>query len=470
MNTTPFGVTSIFSTSETENSLDFYPFNRVTSETDDGNKIFTQINDEIYFDTIFPYQYQHAKVKIKFKNTSDEQLYYIGFKNQNSWHYNIKLLDAPFINNLNWDKKVGEFTLYQKTEKYNSINQFIQNMPKDLIIGKFYYDNEVIGSEFSILEDYNKSENGTTILTPLRGKHILYVYLDNEMFRMTVKLKELKWKKGDSSTTVKVSKDNDIVYSATAQDINDLETFIEKEVTIQNTGVGYPESGVYKIIIDAPGDTIITNITTNLSKVVFESPVFPVENNIIYSDVIQNSAPTIVYTGAKKIFAKTLHSQSLQTIEIVDPNFRDSVKLPITEINKDVVYESSSSITNNKDKLRKITIPLSDSILNAIPGFISFTPEQYFQPTTYQFIAVNSYNDLDLVDILITDYINPKQEGEWKTATLEFDLKDAVIKDGKLNWVLKAPGLTEHANKIQIKELEIILVKNSVVNLPKFNK
>jgi hypothetical protein len=471
-NLTPFGVNKIYKSNFFDkNGIALYPGNRVNPVVVNSENLYKQVGDMIYFSTDAPFRFDAAKVKITYKNNNPDQSLFLGFQDSEAWHYQFNIIDSPLMNSLKINRLEGRVSLYQKNSKYSSVGAFLDSPPQNTTVGIFNLDNLVLGRARTKLEDYLPAASPTLIDTPLRGKHVLYAYLENEPFHMTIQKQDLNWYEGEDVATVNIFKDGDLVYSVTAGDdgiTNDSgDVASPQNMQISNPGPELPESGVYKVVIDATGDTVIRSIKTNLHKIVFESPIFPIENNSAYPKFINATSPTVVYSGSNQFKAHTSHTPALQTLNIFDPTINMDIYLVLDQLKQDTFATSSATLADTAQNLMKITIPQSDVILSALPGYFSFSPDQYFQPTPFLTIPITGQSDVDQVEYILAKYKLPQKDGEWSIAESEYDLSTASIQNGKLSWMIKSPGLMENNREIIIKEISVELTKKPLFNLPK---
>src|SRR5258706_9720155 len=194
-NFSPFGITSEYSTSDSKNHLILGPKNRVTTKNINGQKVFVQTNDFLYFLTPMSFNYDSATVRITFQNPDPEQTISLGFQDQDTWHYATQLIDAPLLNSLAWSRIGKNPTLYQRNPKFTSVDKFLLSPPKDSLIGTYAYDSDLGSSTSDVkLPEYSPSPppsptggegdqgSGVVINTPLRGRHVMYAYLRGEPF------------------------------------------------------------------------------------------------------------------------------------------------------------------------------------------------------------------------------------------------------------------------------------------------
>jgi len=449
-NFAPFGIVMTYSLQTTPKDISQPgPKGRVKIETHNGQIIIHQLHDLVYFSTKMPFLFDKAKVRITFKNPNPDQTISLGFQDQGTWHYANKPLDVPFLNTLNWNRIGTNPILYQKEKHFNSVNDFLHNLPTNALIGTYAYDNDLINVS-STLQNYKPSPEDTIINTPLRGRHILYVYLHNEQFHMTIEKQDLNWYEDPDPMTIKVYKDRALVYQVNADDDgiedNSRKILPPEAITIKNPGPNLPENGVYKIVIDATADTIINKITTNLHKIVFANSLFLVTNSDAYGTIVASTTATTIYTNALLLSASTYHREGLQDVTVGDQIMH------ITGV-KDIY-----SITPPED-VTKIVIPKNDVALTGLQGYFAFSPEQFFQPTPYHTTSINTKDDTSLTDYILTEYLPSQKSGDWQVKDLTFDIHSGFIKNGQLSWILMSPKLKDGNKEILIKNIEVTLYK-----------
>lgn len=450
-NITPFGIT-VFATLQENNERisDLGPKNRVTTEIISGEKLTKLNHDLIYFSTEMPFQFDQATVKLTFQNSAPDQTVSLGFQDQENWHYATKPFDIPLLNSLSWNHTGKNPVLYQKEQIFESVDNFFADLPKNAFIGTYEYELDETKASSIKLADYAPQSQGTIIDTPLRGRHVFYTYLENEPFTFTIEKQDLNWYEDPDPMIVKIYKDAALVFQATAEDDgitdNSRKSQTPQMIQIKNPGPDLPESGVYKIIIDANTDTVIKRISTNLHKIVLQGPLFPAGNHEVYPTVVDQTIPTNLYTNALTLSAITYHTAGRQTI------LAGEKAIPLDTIKTDHLFTPKETFTN-------VTLPKNDIVLNGFQGYFAFSENQFFLPANYHTVPITKKEDLQLVDYVVADYTPSQSTGAWKTNERTFNLENAFIKDGRLKWLIKAPKLQENNHTLIIKDIEITFHK-----------
>jgi hypothetical protein len=276
----------------------------------------------------------------------------------------------------------------------------------------------------------------------------MYAYLKNEPFNMSFTKRDLNWYSDPDVVKISVYKAQDKVFEASidddGNDTNNHKLGPEQTIDIKNPGPGLPESGVYRIVIDAPIDSVTTNITTNLNKIVFEGPLYVVDNHDVYGNIITKTQPTKLITNAQNLNFRSDHKQS--TSVLVDKQL----------VNIATPNQIFTATNNSPNAL--LTIPNSDMIVNG-SGYFAFTTDQYFAPTSFKILPINNKDDIAQTDYVLTNYKEPDHNGYWLVSERQFNLDNVYIQKGQLGWVINAPGLKESNSTIEYKQIKMVLNK-----------
>jgi hypothetical protein len=434
-NTIPFSVSR---------TLALTPNDRL--EIKDG--VSKQTDNLVYFNSKMPFKFNQATAKIIFKNSSADQQILLGYRDQSQWHYNTQTLDYPVLDNLTWQKIGNEPYLYQKESHYKSIIEFFSHPPQNKVLGVADYKDSDYLQSIKTLPNYMPANTSTSINAPLRGKTTMYVYLNNEPFKMSFTKRDLNWYADPDTANIAVYKGLDRVYSATIDDdgnaSNNQQAGQPETIDIKNPGPSLPEPGVYKIVIDSTGDSLITNITTNLHKIAFEGPLYVADNHEVYSRVVPKTMPTNLITNAQHLSFRSDHGQSKTAL----------VDKQVVNVNKpNQVYAATSTTPSTN-----ISIPSSDMIING-SGYFAFSKDQFFTPSPYKVLPINSAEDIDQADYILTNYQVPKREGDWLVAERDFNISGSVLQKGQLSWLINSPNLKENNRSVEYKQIEMTLSK-----------
>lgn len=461
-----FGKTLIYKSTDPQKNLSLLgPKERIALETIESLQVQKQINDLVYFSTKMPHGFDRARVKVIFKNPSPNQTLSLGFKDQPNYHYQTITIDAPLINRLVWPKTGTGPYLYHQFPFKGTVDNFFINPPPGAFVGIFDFDKNLLTEQniFNI-DNYKPGNSDTVIDVPLRGKVIFYAYVKDEPFKLIVEKQDLNRLEDPDDVSIKIYKENENVYTATISDdgITDksAKTLFPQEADIKNPGPGLPEAGVYKIVIDANSDTVIKKITTNLHKIVFETPLFPVANSDAYPQISKETKSVSIFTNALEVSASIMHREASQSVVLNDKT------LDLIEPNIETLI-SAKEATPSANGLFNLEFPKSDVLIKGL-GYFAFSQSQFFEPSKFKIQPISQKSDLSKINYLLTDYVPWSEQNGWLIAERSFDIQNAFIDKGSLSWILKAPGLAENGNEIIIKEIEVELVKNPIIDFGKW--
>lgn len=416
------------------------------------NGYLKQIDNYTYFNNDMSFEFDTATTHITFKSPYPDQEIDLGYRDQATWHYNSQIISAPFIDAVGWGRVGAGPYLYQKVPVYGSAQALVDKPPTDKVIGVYDYDASGLNQPAVSLPDYAPTTGQTVITTPLRGQVTMYVYLDGEPFDLSIQKRDLNWYVDPDVATVNIYKGTKLVLGTTIPDDGDtagdhkLGPAITAE--LKNPGPTNPEPGVYKVVIAAPGDSVITRIATNLHKVVFAGPLYPVSNHEVYGDIVPKTTPNTITTNALSVSLVTYH-QAPKALTI------NGHPVQLAHAQAKVL----ATIQPPPGGLNTIVLPTSDVTLGGA-GYFAFSPGQFFAPTPYQILPLTDAADVTQVDYILTNYRVPRDlGGGWQQATTDFDLAGAVIQKGQLSWLLSAPGLSDNQGEVDIKSISMDLSK-----------
>jgi len=125
---------------------DLYPADRVMVPAVDNQYRCEQdfFAEPIYFDINIPRSFSHVKLEIYYQNIN-QSLLQIGLARvgqlSDDWIFQLQPLENQYFDKLNWPKIVkGDITLWQKNKQFNTIEQFVNNIPANQRVATFYYD------------------------------------------------------------------------------------------------------------------------------------------------------------------------------------------------------------------------------------------------------------------------------------------------------------------------------------------
>ena len=122
-----------------------YPENRIGRVEEEGpNECFQRIFVEpAYFKVRVPRTFSQAKVKVIYANP-DQPIFQLGLMKKKlyplDWRFSLRLLENKVFDELYWFKlSQDRISLWQKQKRFDSIYDFVNNVPDDQKTVTFYY-------------------------------------------------------------------------------------------------------------------------------------------------------------------------------------------------------------------------------------------------------------------------------------------------------------------------------------------
>ncbi|MCX6740929.1 MAG: hypothetical protein NTY61_00825 [Candidatus Parcubacteria bacterium] len=137
---------SVITSPTTDFISDLYPADRVNAPGTDNQGRCEQdfFAEPVYFDINIPRSFDHVRLQIYYQNAS-QPLLQIGLAKvgqlSDNWSFQLQPLENQAFDKLNWFKIVeGGVTLWQKNKQFDTIEQFVNNVPGSQRVATFYYN------------------------------------------------------------------------------------------------------------------------------------------------------------------------------------------------------------------------------------------------------------------------------------------------------------------------------------------
>jgi len=388
--------------------------------------------DPVYFSLKTPRRFERAKVTVKFKNTTDLPIMEIGLlNNKNAWSSDLKPLQNKIIDQLNlaWTGVYGEngIRLIQREKKYNTIEQFLNNLPNKEEIALYNYN---FKNNF-LINNYKSSQQDNIVNYKFRGAYQFYTYIKQEELNYIFNFIDLNFNSDDDPVEIKIYSGDNEIYSTYVADnkINNN----ERQAVVKIASL--PE-GVYRFSIITNDDIITKNIISKQGQFVLINKVWLAEGN---------EKNVTLFTNSRLINAQTINPASLGKIKVDD-----------TFIDVNETYKQLSLKTLKQPA--KIELNKDDIIISG-DGFFSFTEAGLFDPKLKTVDENLNIND-EKINYVLTNYKTPIDSDGWQTATQEFDLTKAYQENGKYQFLISVPSLKveePRQGEVKIKEIRVQL-------------
>ena len=409
-----------------ENSLELTPIDRII----DNNGIKELASGLVYFNSQVPDRTNEVEVKVWFKDRFPENsIFTLGAKNNKSWSYKY-------------------MPLYKT--KYNKKTYTSDNLPQFELGSSVYNPDKIDLSKESKLNDYENLPD-VNVKNSLRGQHSMYVYLHGNL-DFKLKKRDLNWYNDKDEIKAKLYMGDELLNAIVIEDDGVLTG--SKNFSKLQEGELYSEEelsdGVYKIEIDNSGDSLITEIESNIKKMVLPS-VFLADNKVY--GLNEKNITLYAYLSDGKLNLRTYHREGLQKIKIDAKEFN--------------FYTEDKTITIDLEKgFHEIFLEKGDIILSGNLGsYFAFSKDSYFHP--YLFYETN---DPKKADYIISDEIednNVTIDNDWIIAKAKFNLSELYINEKReLSFVFNTPHLNKNETKnytIPIEKIEVKYVQEPLI-------
>lgn len=395
------------------------------------------IGDPVYFSLRTPRKFNKAKLTLEYKNESERPLVEAGvLMDKIIWRYQLQPIENKIIDQLaliwNVVEKDGVMLL-QREKKYDTIENFLANLPPAEEIALYNYD---FKKEF-LIKNYEAGKVKQEINYSLRGTYQFYTYLKNEDLDFTFTFLDLNQNKDSDAVDVNLYYGDQLITSRHLDDDGvKTDNGEMKEVRSLNFFESNLPEGVYKVELRANDDVITKKITTSQSRVAFLNRIW-LEN--------ENDKNISLYTDSQLINAQTINPGSLQNIKVGDK-----------ELEISSTYRQFSLMFENK--VSEIKIAKGDVILSG-SGVFSFNQGNLLDPNFKKVDESFSANPIG-INYILAGYRIPEEKDGWKTAQAEFDLNNAYREWNKDSFIISIPGLKaddEIDDSIEIKEIKLEL-------------
>lgn len=417
---------------------------------DPSGRYYQKLKDQpIYFDVRVPRRLDNADITIVYKNL-DQPIFEIGaLADREFGSYDLKPVENNTIEYLlqdtfRWTRMKDKGTLlFQRGEKYDSIDNFLNNLPPLEKIATYNYK---INKEY-LMANYIPRENGVVINKTLRGSHRLYAYIKNEPLDFEIWIQDVNRHAGDDYLGIDIyNKDSELVYTKFIKPDDNLSDDRKmSDVRKEHIIIPNPSEGAYRIELTTPGDDIFfRRIFTKNSYLVFINTIY-LGDNAGYSDeyMQERMEPTTIHTNGKNISVFTTHVEGLGALLV------GNAVMKIEDTHKKYFSPTNFSF-------KKIVIPRNDISIET-KGMISFSDKSFFNPENASLADGSEFNT-DAIQYVITNYTEGKiLDDGWRETRQSFDISKYPTEDSQLHFVVSLPYLEKGDEGILLSAISVEL-------------
>jgi len=405
------------------------------------------VGEPVYINVVVPRSYDRVHATVEYTNPEQPLLEFGVVTSEDPFAVRLQPFQSTVIDQAlaEWDVLKDEetgLTLLQREQRYDSVASFIEQPPTDQHVATYQY-----ALHAKYIDESYTSETTPLVIDPyLRGPHRFATYAENEDLDMTLTFVDMNIDFNQDPVLVEVLHDGALIHEATLDDDGDSEATIniwapgERLVTVPMV-----EPGMYEYRVNSTNDMVITHIESFQHHFVVVGSLLTV-NSAEYAHAfpLLTPSPTIIFTQATQLSARTSHTGSVQALSI------DAEKLNVAEVDTPFWWTAQDSA--NDTQIRQITIPANDVQLQR-RGVSAFNEASLFNPN-YFIQPLDDNTSIENLDaILFHDYTPPVLDKNTYTQTTTLEL-DGVAGDRKeLSFVLSAPGIDREQYEIAVNKI-----------------
>ena len=380
--------------------------------------------------------------KLKFKQGPKEIK--LGIRGNEKDKFVYKPFYQKLLQECTWTKtEEATKILYQKTKKYDNIGQLINNPPDYRQIATYNIHSSVLMQKILANGIDQKNQKPIDIKTGLRGNHTFIIRVDKAPFIFKLSKQDINMYAGEDKYVISINRDGRLIEEKSIADDGFIGTEkLKKDSQSIEFNLTDIEPGIYEVNanIEGKGDSVITQVESNQSRIVIKNSVFSLYGK-----------PMILYTNASPLTMTVAHKEYTQTVKL-----NDTIPLELKKEGEKTVFEIEKLVKDKKpNDLYKLETPKTDVIFSNT-GYFAFSPEQYFDPEVIRGTDLNTVASLDEIDYILTSIPKATQAGDWLVSEVTFDPKDIKIDENKkLYFSLEMPDLAKYSGELEIESFEV---------------
>jgi len=367
-----------------------------------GLKIIQRDDNEIVYQVNTYRQYQTAWLTLDYAAAEKSNLKLeIGQKKKPIYNYLLQGLTWPYLENT----QVG---LWQKQSQYQSVDDFLQNLPADL--SQVAVLNYNLADYFKIA-DYQPTQTKNINEQDLLGSYNFYTYLGREDLNFKFNFLDRDPGYHDPLKIIVKKYGGSLVYS---KDYTEAEFLNPAGVELRIPSL---TEGVYNIDVITTANIITDSFQTSQQYLMFNKSLF-------LGDIHQRNQRTISISGSRADFSTT-SSAGFQQIKSAGQ---------IIEINQ-VDYNFHQDFTSRNGNNLEIN---QGNFKIATDGYIVLQPTHYFD--LWQFAKLKQLpklTDLDNIEYVLADYSIADRIRDGDSYTQSLLLTAADLLTSKKNYDLR---------------------------------
>ena len=415
-----------------------YPANRIDNVVNrDGQVVLPLINDNAYFDILFPpLSFDNISLDVNFFRPDSVTEINLGIP-RGPEQFERVILTNEQLDKLTWSK-IGEgyLTLWQKEPQYESISEFLSQPPTNKVTAV----HDTAPTPQLIIPDYKPRRQTIPLPVALQGPHSLFTYLADE--NLYLKLKT--YSPADITT-------EEFIRVLDFQG-RELQTYQLPKNDFLEINIPDLSAGLYRLEITLDPESILSDLETSLSKLVARNTLSLAPNPLTNSD-----APGLsINLQGSNLAVQTSSPEGRQIITAAGK------ELYLNESNRKIFWRQ---FYPELDKSGQMTISLERTPVRLTAnGYFSlgrndlvFNPEPSY---TFKLSSDTTAEQLGAADFVIAKYIQPQILGNGLiSASIELPLSPLFKEKDTATFGIFTPGLDRDCEQIYLQKIDVTLTR-----------
>jgi hypothetical protein len=414
------------------------PTDLVASASVEGGLRWRLAADSMRFGVSVPRGVQRVRLRLKLLN-ENQPVVTVAAQGRPEVGVIRQVVNYRAFNELTWDRvSDASQTLWQRRREYPSVQAFLKSPPAGAQVAVMGAD----PNQLARVADYRPASEPTRLPGPIRGRHTLLVYAQDEALDIRLEKQDLNRSDGADTATVRIldpagrlkgsvplPDDGVVGASSLAGRPQPL------RITVPDVG-----TGIARVEIAASDDVLFSNIKSAQPYLAFEGRLFLAQGPAYPGGGAFRPVQLLV-TG-RSVSVQTPHREALQ-------RFRARGRSYALDAQKRVVTVDLPQGETQMD------LPRGD-ILVETDGRIALAPARMVPSATAQRLDPEPSPNLDRFDFILANYV-PRETNGPQTVTLEYEANQLQISGRQFHFVLGAPGIRTSGATLGLDRLDATL-------------
>jgi hypothetical protein len=406
---------------------------------DDGTFYRALVSEPVNFDVRLPSTFSTATVTAKVA-TGAAIVELGGLASRETWVNDLRPASNAILDKLDWTVvRDNGLALYERKPDFKTVADFLANVPSS---GVAAYRADL--ASFIKIPGYAPAAAAQSYKTAFRGAAMIKAYLQDEKLDFSFQVQEVNRHVGADGFTAVAYLDGKRIASARySDDGNEGADGKLSGLRALHIYTERPVSGIVRIDLSAGDDVVFRETETKQRKFVFVNRFYAADN----VGYLKDPAAFGLVTNGRRLYATTAHPEAFQMLQA------GSAKLAIDDLNKPFTVSLAEDI--RRGGTAAIASPYGDVRLETA-GLFAFDKDNFFNPDP-QPVTWETDPDKDGINYILTSYVPPPKDGEWRTVTATYDLSKLSVVSRAANFTLSVPGIELQQKELRIASIDVEL-------------